>query len=183
MSRKSKHRRGRCCWACPRYGLALTSRRQVTCEMRGNENEACHRVRSVLAPSLKDPAARPPTTRHPLGLPAAGHGCPHGLGLLKALGQGVQETRGEALTDLALNKREEALEGVKVESNFNVPFRENLRNSGSWRPGPTKCVQKTWQGFNEAIGHNGKLPSTGGSGAHSSDNDLKLQKEGHKSRN
>lgn len=134
-------------------------------------------------PRPEGPCCASPHNQASSGAACAGHGCPHGLGLLKALGQGVQETQGEALTDLALDKREEALEGVKVESNFNVPFRENLRNSRSWRSGPTKCIQKTWQGFNEAIGHNGKHPSTGGRGAHSSDNDLKLQKEGHKSRN
>lgn len=32
LSRKCKHRRGRCCWAYPRYGLALAARRQVTWE-------------------------------------------------------------------------------------------------------------------------------------------------------
>ena len=124
-----------------------------------------------------------PTARHSLGLPAPGPGCPHRLGLLRALGQGVQETPGEALPDLTLDERDKVLKGVEVESNFKVPFRENLRNSGSWSSGPTKCIQKTWQGFNEAIGHKGNHPSTGGGGAHSSVNNLKLQKEGHKSRN
>jgi len=74
------------------------------------------------------------------------------------------------------------LGGVEVESNFKVPFGENIRHSGRGRSAPTKCIQKTWHGSSEAIEHNRSHPS-GKEGAHSSDNDLKLQKEGYKSKN
>lgn len=81
-----------------------------------------------------------------------------GLGHPRALGPRATPP------DLTPGSREEIPESVTVGSNLKMPFRDNVMNSGNWRLGLIKCNLKTWQGFNEATGHDRNHPSTGGKG-------------------